>query len=229
MQKHTYVDGLSDADLLVKVNDTSLEGKSPHEVLDYFAGRLRERLPDTEIIVGKLAVTVKYADGSEIQILPAVSTATGIRISKPNSNEWSNVIRPDSFAKKLTEVNKNCGGKVVPVIKLFKAVLEKKLPEDVRPNGYHAESLAIEAFESYTGPLNHKDMLTHLCKEASVRIKSPIADHTGQSIHVDDDFGVAQSDMRNRASSFIERLSKAMEKADKQRNRQFWKELFDNE
>jgi len=111
VKKHTYVDGLSDVDVLAILNETSLANESPAAVLDYFAGRIQERLPFTEITRGKLAVTVTFSDGHQIQVLPAVSTETGVRIASPDGKSWSNVVRPDSFARKLTEVIKPTLGK----------------------------------------------------------------------------------------------------------------------
>ena len=68
---------------------------------------------------GNLAVTVSYSDGTEIQILPAIRTNSGgVRIANPGSNQWSNVARPDDFAKKLAKVNTVRDGRVVPIGKL---------------------------------------------------------------------------------------------------------------
>ncbi|MBW4595888.1 MAG: hypothetical protein KME46_24055 [Brasilonema angustatum HA4187-MV1] len=41
IRKNTFINGLSDADTLVLVNNTSLEKSSPQEVLDYFALRIK--------------------------------------------------------------------------------------------------------------------------------------------------------------------------------------------
>lgn len=229
ISKNTHVNGLSDADLLVKISSTSLEGKSPSEVLEYFAGQLRERLPNTKVEVGTLAVTIKYSDGHTIQVLPAISTATGLRIATAEGRSWSNVIRPDAFAKKLTDVNQNCGGKVVPVIKLFKAVINKEMPANAKLSGYHVESLAIEAFDKYDGRRTYKDMLFHLCRAASERVKSPITDTTGQSLHVDEDLGAANSNARRLASASLERLSQRMDSADKKQDTTFWMGIFGDE
>ncbi|MBD2770978.1 CBASS oligonucleotide cyclase [Iningainema tapete] len=226
IRKNTFINGLSDADTLVLVNNTSLEKKSPQEVLDYFAQRIQQRLPNTHVSVGKLAVTVRYSDGQEIQILPVIRTVSGLRISNPEEGKWSNVVRPDSFARKLTAVNKEFSGKVVPTIKLFKAVVKDILPKDLKISGYHAESLAIEAFKGYQGSRTYKDMLTHLCREATNLVKSPIKDKTGQSLHVDDSLGEANSQARTRISAYLERLTKKIEASDKLKSKEKWLEWF---
>jgi hypothetical protein len=79
-----------------------------------------------EVSSGNLAVTVTYPDGTQLQLLPTLRTASGFRIaSSKNPEQWSNVVRPASFARKLTEVNQANSGKLVPIIKLFKRLIEK--------------------------------------------------------------------------------------------------------
>lgn len=226
IRKNTFINGLSDVDTLVLVNNTSLEKSSPQEVLDYFAQRIKQRLPNTDVSAGKLAVTVRYSDGQEIQILPAIRTASGVKIANPEEGKWSNVVRPESFARKLTAVNQGLSGKVVPTIKLFKAVVKDILPKDLKISGYHAESLAIEAFKSYQGSRTYKDMLTHLCREATNLVKSPIKDKTGQSLHVDDYLGKANSQDRFKTSAYLGRLTKKIETGDKLNSIEKWQEWF---
>jgi hypothetical protein len=226
IRKNTFINGLSDVDTLVLLNNTSLEKSSPQEVLDYFAQRIQQRLPNTDVSVGKLAVTVRYSDGQEIQILPAIRTASGLRISNPETGKWSNVVRPDSFARKLTAVNQEFSGKVVPTIKLFKAVVKDILPKNLKISGYHAESLAIEAFKNYQGSRTYKDMLTHLCREATNLVKSPIKDKTGQSLHVDDSLGEANSQARTCISVYLKRLTNRIEASDKLKSKEQWQEWF---
>lgn len=226
IRKNTFINGLSDVDTLVLVNNTSLEKSSPQEVLDYFAQRIKQRLPDTDVSAGKLAVTIRYSDGQEIQILPAIRTASGVKIASPEEGKWSNVVRPESFARKLTTVNQGLSGKVVPTIKLFKAVVKDILPKDLKISGYHAESLAIEAFKNYQGIRTYKDMLTHLCREATNLVKSPIQDKTGQSLHVDDYLGKANSQDRLKTSAYLGRLTKKIETGDKLNSLEKWQEWF---
>lgn len=212
VSKHTHVDGLSDADVLVLVDSSSLAENSPEAVLSYFEERIKARLPSVTVKAGKLAVTVSYSDGIELQLLPALRTPTGVRIANPDGVGWSNVVRPQAFAQKLTAVNQSCGRKVVPTIKLFKG-LQAQLPERNRVTGYHAESLAIEAFETYSGRQSYKDMLHHMIDHASRRVLSPITEATGQSLHVDDYLGATSSPDRVRVSKSLERLAKRMSNA----------------
>lgn len=213
VKKHTYVDGLSDVDILMIVNESSLADRSPQAALRYFAERIKARLPDTEVKAGALAVTVKYADGTELQLLPALRTQTGVRIASADGSGWSNVVRPQEFAKRLTEVNQACGRKVVPVVKLFKG-LQTEWPATSQVKGYHVESLAIESFKNYTGRQTYKDMLLHFVRSASQRVLSPINDTTGQSLHVDDYLGATSSADRMRVSKALDRLANRLAIAD---------------
>ena len=224
-QKQTYVNGLSDVDLLATIDDPSLVDRSAQEALRRFAARIQRRLPNTEVTPGRLAVTVRYSDGHELQVLPALRTGSGVRIPSLSGEGWSNVIRPEAFARKLTEVNRKCGSRVVPTIKLFKGAQES-LPEAARLSGYHAESLAVQAFEGYEGRRVYKDMLVHFLRSVAEGVRTPIRDRTGQSIHVDDYMGTANSQARQRASSYIGRLARRLEIADRERRSGEWEKIF---
>ena len=63
--KHTAVNGLSDVDALAVINDSSLSGQSPETVIRQMAERIRQRLPQTNVSTGDMAVTIKYSDGIE--------------------------------------------------------------------------------------------------------------------------------------------------------------------
>jgi hypothetical protein len=229
VRKHTYVDGFSDVDVLAVLNGGEFADLSPRELLRTFASRLRERLSNVGVEPGTLAVTVRYPDGREIQVLPALSTKTGLRIANADGEGWSNVVRPDAFARKLTAVNRANGNRVVPVIKLFKGILETALPATMNLTGYHAESLAIEAFATYDGPLTSKAMLRYLCRTAVERVRTPIADRTGQSLHVDDYLSVSNSQARRDLATRLDRLAKRIEDADRRGDAEAWRSLLGGE
>jgi tRNA nucleotidyltransferase (CCA-adding enzyme) len=227
VNKHTYVDGLSDIDSLAILNNSELSGKSPQEVLKYFSEKLQQRLPNNEISVGNLAVTVKYSDNTEIQLLPTIKTETGYKIAASDgSNNWSNVVKPKNFAEKLTSVNQNNGNKVVPVIKLAKTIISS-LPDKRKLSGYHTESLAIEVFKNYKGPIQTKAMLKHFFNEASNKVMKPISDSTGQSRHVDDYLGSNKSTNRRMVSDSLSQISRKMNNADGNRESNTWKKFFE--
>lgn len=213
IQKHTYVDGLSDIDCLVLLKDPELENLSPREVLDYFKTKLEDRLKDVEAVtVGDLAATIRYEDGTEIQLLPAIRKGAGYVISTTGGEEWSNIIRPDKFASALTKTNQECGGKVVPTIKLTKAVFAN-LPERYQLTGYHIESLAIEVFKAYSGVKTTKHMLEYFFDKAEDLVLKHIRDKTGQSLNVDEYLGPESSPQRIAISTEMNRISRRMKNA----------------
>ena len=59
VSKHTAINGLSDVDVLVIINDSSLAGRLPAAVIQLMAQRIERRLPQTRVTTGELAVTVK--------------------------------------------------------------------------------------------------------------------------------------------------------------------------
>jgi hypothetical protein len=224
--KHTYVNGLSDVDALMLLRDESLAARTPREVLRHVGRILKAQFRGAEVTVGKLALTLKLGDGHEIQLLPAVRTRGGFRIASSDGRRWSE-IKPDRFAEKLTQVNKACGGRVIPTIKLAKAINEG-LPERVRLSGYHIESLAVEAFKLYRGQQTTKAMLQQFFAAAAHLVKRPIVDRTGQSVHVDDSLGAANSAARMDASRALDRTGRAMRRADVVRSVRQWKDLFES-
>ena len=198
--RNTYVNGLSDVDVLLTVNDTSMSGRDPKSVIQRMEELIQRRMPNTKVSSGDLAVTVTYSDGHEIQILPAIRTKSGVRVADPSRNRWSRVVHPENFARKLTEVNQANNGRVIPAIKLTKALVERQVQSRRdHISGYHIESLAIEAFRKYDGPYDRKSMVNHLTAHASQAVLKPIKDSTGQSRNVDDYMGPEGSAERQRA------------------------------
>ncbi|NHN35335.1 CBASS oligonucleotide cyclase [Paenibacillus agricola] len=224
--KSTYLNGLSDVDMLVLINNHGLANAKPDEVLKSFRDQVKKRLPNTEVKTGALAVTVKFTSGHELQLLPSIKTETGYRIARSDENRWSNVIKPHKFAEKLTAVNQANGNKVVPLIKLMKKI-NSCLPSHKQLSGYHIESLAIDAFKRTASvPRTYKDMVGHFCRHAERAVLKPIADSTGQSVHVDNYLGTANSVDRQRASITFKQILKKVEAANSTNSLSSWKEIL---
>jgi hypothetical protein len=221
--KHTYIDGLSDVDVLALIDKTDLSTLSPEEVKKYFYTRLKESLPKTEIDKGVLAVTVHYKD-IDIQILPAVKSGDNYKIPDSSGKNWS-VIKPKKFADILSKVNRDNGMKVVPTIKIVKSIVTE-MPERLRLRGYHTEALAVEVFKNYSGPKTTKSMLMHFFNEAPKHISAPIKDKTGQSQFVDGYCGAKSSKKREAISQSIARIGKAMTNADGAFSLSQWEEIL---
>lgn len=223
--KHTWVDGLSDIDSLLIVNGTKFHGQSPARILEQIEDVLRDRLGDAKSVShGDMAVTVEYSDGMFVQLLPAIRTEEGIRIPSPNGRGWAS-IDPVGFREALTKANASCGGKLIPTIKLAKAVIGT-WPEAQRLSGYHIESLAISAFRDYKGVKTPSAMLPEFFEKAKDLVLSPIRDRTGQSIHVDEDLGAAGSVARQKANHLLAQTAKRMRNATGAASTELWKELF---
>ena len=81
-KRGTYVTGLSDVDALLIVNQTGLDSRPPSETIELVRDVIQGHFRDIAVTAGKLAVTVTYANGPELQLLPAIRTQTnGIRIA----------------------------------------------------------------------------------------------------------------------------------------------------
>ncbi|QEE49115.1 nucleotidyltransferase [Flavobacterium alkalisoli] len=226
ISKHTFVDGLSDVDSLAIINNSELNNSSPEEVKDFFYQNLQRKLPNSKIEVGNLAITIKFNSGTEVQIIPALKTQTGIKIpSSRQNNEWSKLIKPDAFAKLLRYSNSQLSGKLIPVIKLAKTLIAN-FPETRRLSGYHVECLAIEVFKSYNGTHNPKEMIKHFFSEGSKNILNPIKDKTGQSVHVDDYLNEANSISRKMVADSMSSISRKMNNADGSRDIRLWEQIL---
>lgn len=225
--KHTYVDGLSDIDALLLLNDTELDEQTPRGALRKLKRALEGGLNGVDVTVGRMAVTLTYPDGMEIQLLPAMRAGTKIMVPSARTEGWSK-IDPDKFREALTRRNTECGGKLVPTIKLAKAILGN-LQAPVKISGYHVESLAIAAFRGYSGTKSTVDMLPHFFEKARNLILQPIRDSTGQSIHVDEYLGSENSRERQLASHLLARIAKRIRSANLSQSMQQWRDLFDGD
>jgi len=209
--KHTYVDGLSDVDALVVLD---APGASPGDLVRRFADALSKRLGSGDVLTvdpGRLAVTVTYRDGSQVQLLPAVERDGRTSIASENGSSWQH-IRPHKFAEKLTQVNQANGRAVVPTIKLAKAAIAG-LPEAQQLSGYHVEAIAVDAFKGYDGRRDRVSMLRHLVRRAAEVVLRPTGDITGQSVHIDAHLGAADSAARRAVSAGLRRLASALNNA----------------
>ena len=204
VRRGTFVNGLSDVDVLLITNQSSLVNLPPASVIEHVKNTIESIMRQNPVSSGNLAVTVGYSDGTEIQILPAIRTTNGVRIAEPGSSTWSNVVQPENFASKLSEVNSARDGRVVPTIKLAKAIANCFIRDPSRRiTGYHMESLAIEAFRNYNGQLDPKTMLTHLFGHSIRAVMNPTTDSTRQSRYIDEYLGPAGSRKRQRVSTYF--------------------------
>lgn len=212
--KHTDVDGLSDVDALVVLDRADLKGKGPAALKAAFFAELHDQLPGSEVAEvkeGKMAVTVVYRDGMEVQLLPALRSGQRVLLGVPGTKGWSEV-DPKKFQTSLTAANQRLGGALVPAIKLLKSI-NGDLPTQKQLSGYHLEALAVDAAKSYSGPSVPREVLIHFCKHASERVLKPITDITGQSRQADEYLGAANSAQRRIASQALSGIARRLETA----------------
>jgi len=226
--KHTYVDGLSDIDSLLVISGSKLELQAPEKVLHRIVAILRAHIGnEAGIDHGRMAVTVTYSDGMKIQLLPAIRTESGLRIPASRPGQWSE-IDPDQFRNALVKRNSDCGGKLIPTIKLAKAIIGN-FPDNYRLTGYHVESLAVAAFSGYKGEKTTTSMLPHFFDRAKDLVLKAIQDVSGQSTHVDEYLGPDDSGVRRQISHVLGGMTKRMRTASAARSKGLWEELFYNE
>lgn len=224
ISKHTYIDGLSDIDALVLVDRTELKGKHPRELQRVLADCLRAHYGRDSVSIGALAVTLTYK-GDTLQFLPALREGRKYKIASYDGKGWSQ-IDPSGFSKALTRINQAMEGKLVPCIKLAKAIIAK-LPEQRRLTGYHTESLAIQVFKGYEGPKTPKAMVGHFFEKVPEHVKQPIRDSSGQSVHVDEYLGEANSLERRTIADALGRIARRIRNADGAGSLDGWKELLE--
>jgi tRNA nucleotidyltransferase (CCA-adding enzyme) len=75
--KNTYLEGISDIDALVLLKEDQIGSKTPSAVQKKFADLLQARYGESNVRVGRLAVTLTI-DGKEIQLVPAIREGMGI-------------------------------------------------------------------------------------------------------------------------------------------------------
>lgn len=225
ISKHTYVDGLSDVDALVLIDKSELIGELPIKLQQFFADILKSRYGEDSVSIGQLAVTLTVND-KNIQFIPALRDGDKYKIGSASGNRWSR-INPQKFSEALTKINKRMDGKLVPCIKLVKAIINK-LPEKRRLTGYHTESLTIKIFKDYNGSKNPKEMVRYFFENAPIHVKQPIRDSSGQSIYVDEYLGDSNSVERLTVSDSLGRIARKIRNADGDQSLESWKELFES-
>lgn len=206
--KRTWVNGLSDVDSVVIMD---VGDRRPDEVKELLEKTIRERVPQGEIrevSVGNMAVTVTYRDGTQIQLLPAARRGEELVVPTADGQQWA-AIEPRRFSKELTDVNQQQGNSVVPAVKLAKTAFANRLGDD-SPSGYHVEALAVAAFADYAGPRNPKAMVTHLVESAATNVLRPVHDVTGQSAHIDELLGEANSHTRRELARRLSAIARTM-------------------
>ena len=215
---HTDVKGLSDIDMLADLGDFE-SSESSDQVIKDFANAIRERLPDTKVSSGVMAVTVEFSDGLKVQILPAFRYREGYQIPDPEGKGWISTY-PKHFAQELTSVNQKQSRQVVPSIKLIKSICDAN---NIELSSYHVSNLALKTFKGYTGPKTCQKMLQHFFNQAKTLCLQRTPDPSGQTKYVDGD--LSKTDRIRIAKAFAQMEAKVNE-AMKSTSLNKWKDIF---
>lgn len=222
--KNTYVDGLSDVDALIVLKEFGTRDFSPAEIRTEITDLLKHRLRSAVVEEGTVAITISYADGTELQLVPAIKQDGRLRVPSWTGKSWS-AINPRSFTDALTRHNSRCDGKLIPTIKLAKSVISN-LPLAQHVSGYHVEAMAIDVFRRYTGEKTTSRMLPYFFEKASKSVLKPLRDSTKQSVNVDGYLGSARSSERKQLSHLFERIAKRMRNASAAGSDSRWREML---
>lgn len=212
--KHTDVDGISDTDALVLLDGNDFDAQDPAAVLERFHEKLATRLPRQEIDeirVGRVAVTIAYRDGEEVQLLPALRRGDTVSVPNETGREWR-ATRPIAFQKALTNANDSMNGALVPSIKLVKSIVDQ-LPPAKQLKSHHIETLAVDAVRDYRGPKTPRALVLQILEHSSNRVLAPMPDITGQVSAVDSALGEAGSASRRAISVTMGALKRRLDTA----------------
>lgn len=213
--KDTFVEGISDYDIVVRLNDTELADRLPQDALKQVAEKLAKKYGPENVKVGVMAVTVTDPKTSrEYQAVPAVSAGKGkMKFPEPGKNKWGKVAQPNKFARELARADRRENGRVKDAIRMFKLMQEKRLYKEERLKGYHIEAIAYMAFQNPGKANDHRTALEYMTRAAANIVRRPIKDSTGQSRHVDDYLGARDSSERTKASHALTHLADKMKEA----------------
>ena len=209
--KHTAVDGVSDVDALVILDRKQNTKESPEFLIEAFRRLLQIKLPRSDVAQvakGKLAVTVKYKGGEELQLLPALRSGQRVFVAASDGKDWQQT-RPRMFQRTLTDANAQMNRNLVPTIKLIKSMVAS-LPKQKQLTGYHLEALAVDAARVYEGSKTPRQLLLHVLGHSAQRVLRPISDTTGQSNSVDEYLGTSDSVPRRNVSQALGALRRVL-------------------
>jgi hypothetical protein len=220
---HVSASGLSDADLLLVLKEPT---EAPRAVLAKLEAQLRQALPrDIEVTKGAIGITLADPTGGDLTVVPAMRTTKILQVPSQAEDRWAR-LDLEAFCEQLVERNEACAMRLVPTIKLGKAIAVE-LPRLEQLLGYHIETMALTAFDSYRDPKTLDRMLPHFFRTMSQLVLSPIRDADGRSMHVDDYLGRANGEERKELSRALDRVARRMDNATAARSLEQWNTIIE--
>jgi hypothetical protein len=217
--RYTNVNKMSDIDILAVLGNLDSLVNEPQKAIAQLASALRERFPQSKIHEGRMAVTINFSDGIEIQVLPAYRDKDSFYIPNPSKGDWVQTC-PAQVSELLTTANQRLSNQLVPLIKLVKSICYSR---DVPVKSYHIENMALKIFDGYDGPKTLVRMLKQFFNQAKGLCASPMRDPCGQSADVSGD--LSQTD-RTRMASEFNRIEERIDRGMSSQSIDAWKELF---
>lgn len=144
--KKTQIKPPSDLDLFIVIDAYSLSPSyhdNPRKLLLLFMQTLKKTYPSSTLKADGQAIVVKFADGINMDVVPALKRISGNYII-PNlkTNSWIKT-NPKAYNKLLSDLNKELNARLIPLIKIIKFWNQKW---NGRLKSLHIEILAINCF-----------------------------------------------------------------------------------
>jgi hypothetical protein len=180
--RHTKTKKLKDVDIFVVIDPDGPQGPLANGTGAAAVAALAEVIGKKWNDIGSddTVVTVFYR-GEEVasyEIAPAFATSDGYKI--PNGSDWMNT-NPHEHARLVTEKNKKCDDKFVPLVKMIKG-MNRQAGEPLLPS-FLIEVMALELVESPLGA--YKDEVRFLLASMADQIVDDWPDpaHLGPNVN----------------------------------------------
>lgn len=214
----TDIKNLSEVDLLVDLGEYST-GYTSDEIIEDLAEKIKEHLPNAQIVTGTMAVAVEFPSGSILQVLPAYRNQDRYMIYDPNRQGWFPTF-PKRFTEKVTDLNNQHSLQIVPTIKIVKLICEVSKIE-ISP--YHLSNMVLNAFEIYSGHYNIQKMVSYFFNQAKSLCLQPTLDPSEQTEYIDGD--ISDEERTELARSFS-RVEDKIDDAIQTQTLEKWQELL---
>lgn len=174
--RHTKTKKLKDVDIFVVIDPSGpqagLANGTGTAAVAALAEVIKKKWADVD--TDDTVVTISYS-GEEVasyEIAPAFATSDGYKI--PNGSGWMNT-NPNEHARRVTEKNKKCGDKFVPLVKMIKGI-NRHAGEPILPS-FLIEVMALDLVESPLGA--YKDEVRFLLASMADQIVDDWPDPAG--------------------------------------------------
>jgi len=176
------------------------------KVLEKFKEILKESYSDTECIIDRNCVSMKFSQ-FKLDVVPAFEySGGGYSIPDTYRSQWLHT-NPIKFAEKITEINKRMNNSFVPLIKMIKGwnrTYSKRL------RGFHIECMMINHYNDYTESYTYDSMIKIFFSKLPEYLDGASYDPiSGDRV----DLYLDNDSLENKRSVFVSRAKNAYTKA----------------